>query len=136
MSDRHVVRARIDALVEGRGRSTWATPPRGPWSALLMPLGTTRGTPILVNVSDDEIVLTIGLGSKVFLASSDPDEIDQSLAILEAILDHGATEYGVLADGEILRTDVVVEGAFGSLDFPRDGAVLVGVLKPWGQRQQ
>lgn len=134
MSDRRAVRTIIDALVEGRGYAHWETPNRGPWSALLTPIGEDRGTPLIVNLSDDELVITVGLGSRIFLASSDPDEIERSLSILEAILDLGAKEFaGVDPDG-LLRADVVVEGPFGSIDFPRANTILIGHIAPWEPR--
>lgn len=136
MSDRHAVRAMIDALVEGRGQTHWATPGSAPWSTLLVPTEGMPGSPILLKLSDDEVVATVGVGSLLFLAAEDMDEVGRSLAIIGAILDVGATEFGVLDDSGVFKTEVVVEGPFGSYDLPRGDAMFIRTLEPWAPRAQ
>lgn len=130
--DRDRLRSLLSRLVAGRGTVHWYDQADGRSSALLTPAEESQGSPIYLTVIDDEVVVTAGLGSKIFFASGEPEDEDRVIEVISAIIAGGATEYGFpVNDGRGVNTGLVIVGSWGNQSFDTRGAVRLRQLPAW-----
>ena len=129
--DQSEVRRLLADLVLDRGTLHWRSMPGGRGSAILMPAAAGISGPILVTVVAEEAVVQAGAGASTVLTCAQSGDEGHVASFVGAIMDGGATEFGIFDLDGLPRVDLTVVGSFGEYSFDTTEAIHIRQIPAW-----